>query len=482
MSGTRNKKALVYNGEKLESIDLPTEIADDFAHPLAEALDDFIQRIDDLHDAVFTMVPQASNLMVKRFNRALKTIKDAESKIKSGTPAESSHAGAKIIDAGYEIESLARSRQPEAIERNLFVGMFSEFDQFMGILIRVLYKKRPDLLKSISRSITLSELLKFDDIESAKSSLLEGEIESIRREGYIDQFSTLKNRFEVTLTDFEDWPKFIESSQRRNLMVHCGGIVSSQYVQVCKSVGYKFSSQPLIGSELKLGPDYFSDASRVIIKVAFMLTHTLWRKVLTGEHKSANEQLNNQIYRLLCSKRWRIAEELGNFSLTKPMRAGANDVQIRIRICNTAIALKNLSKTNEMNEILKSADWTASIRDFRLAVAILNDDFDKAASLMAEIGKRGELIHEVSYHQWPLFASFRERNEFHLAYEKIYGYPFYLKAERAADIAREHVEGRTDPEAKPTTVKKGNNPQKSGKGATPSKSPSRKAAKPSTGA
>ncbi|WP_038492085.1 hypothetical protein [Collimonas arenae] len=45
-------------------------------------------------------------------------------------------------------------------------------------------------------------------------------------------------------------------------------------------------------------------------------------------------------------------------------------------------------------------------------------------------------MHEVAYHQWPLFGGFRERPEFHAAYEEIYGYPFYLKAEKSAEEAR----------------------------------------------
>ena len=462
MANEKNSKALVYKGDNLQVMDLPDGVVNEKAHPLADALDEFIQRIDDIHDAVFTMVPQSAATITKRFNKALKAIKAAEEKLKNGSPAEASHAGASIIESGYELDAISRSRQPEAIERNLFVGMFSEFDQFTGMLIRELYNRRPDLLKSISRTITLGDLLKHDSLDSAKASILEGEIESIRRESYVEQFSILKNRFEVPLTEFSDWPAFIEASQRRNLMVHCGGVVSPQYLQVCNSVGYKFDKPPKAGERLALGPDYVNNTARTMIKVAFMLTHTLWRKVLPDESDAANEHLNDQIYRLLCAKRWRIAEQLGKFSLTKPMTRGANDVQTRIRICNTSIAQKHLGMKEELEQQLKATDWTASFRDFRLAVAILRDEHARAAALMQEIGKRGELIREISYHQWPLFAKFRETQEFQSAYEKVYGYPFYLKAERTADLAREQAEARNidegnpkdQPLAKKATIKK----------------------------
>ena len=55
---------------------------------------------------------------------------------------------------------------------------------------------------------------------------------------------------------------------------------------------------------------------------------------------------------------------------------------------------------------------------------------------MKQIGKRGELVHEIAYHQWPLFNAFREEPLFHKAYEEIFEYPFYLKAEKNAEEAR----------------------------------------------
>lgn len=432
-------KAIVFKGDKIQLLTLPPDVEEPEQHPLADALDDFMQRVEDLRDAVFNMVPLSAITLNKRYNKALKAIKAAELKIKSGTPAEASHAGAVIIEHGYEIDSISRSRQPEAIERNLFVGMFSEFDQFTGNIIRALYYRRPDLFSNISKTISLPEMLKHETIDSIKNFMLENEIESFRREGYIEQFSILKNRFDIALTDFPDWPLFIEAGQRRNLMVHCGGIVSPQYIQVCRSVGFQFEQQPTPGEQLELGAKYFASVAHIMTKVAFMLTHSLWRKVLLAEAKEANGQLNNQVYRLLCSKRWELAEQLGEFSLTRPMLIGANDIQHRIRICNTSIARKNLGKTDSMDRLIRSVDWSASFRDFRLAVSILKDDLTQAASLMREIGKRGELIHEISYHQWPLFAKFRESKEFLEAYESIYGYPFHLKAERTADIVREQA-------------------------------------------
>ncbi|WP_052135321.1 hypothetical protein [Collimonas arenae] len=118
-----------------------------------------------------------------------------------------------------------------------------------------------------------------------------------------------------------------------------------------------------------------------------MLTHTLWRKILPAEAEQANAELNDQVYKLLCAQRWKTASEIGMFSLSDVMLVGTTDMQHRIRLCNTAIALKNLEQADDMNRLLGSIDWSASIRDFRFAVAILQNRHSDAIKVMKEIGK-----------------------------------------------------------------------------------------------
>jgi len=69
--------------------------------------------------------------------------------------------------------------------------MFSEFDAFMGALLKTIYLKNQDLLKGISREITLRELFEHGSIDDVKIAMLEKEIETFRRDSYVEQFSNL---------------------------------------------------------------------------------------------------------------------------------------------------------------------------------------------------------------------------------------------------------------------------------------------------
>jgi len=317
--------------------------------------------------------------------------------------------------------------------RSLYIGIFSEYDVFIGDLLEAIYELKPELFKGIKREITLSELLEFASVDAVKQDILDKEIDSFRRNSYVEQFIELESKFDVkTLRTFEEWPAFVELGQRRNLLTHNGGICSEQYLAMCEKVGFKFESKPNCGDELMPSGMYFYNALFVVAKVAFMLTHTLWRKLLPDEVAKADESMNATLYELLSKEWWKHGAEFGKFGLSEPMMRKSTDIDKRIRVINTAIGLKNREKLDEVKKTLHSMDWTASIRDFQLAIHVLSDDYKSAGEVMRSIGKKGEIVEQIAYHTWPLFFKFRDSSEFQKAYEEIYGIPFIEGATKGA--------------------------------------------------
>jgi len=126
------------------------------------------------------------------------------------------------------------------------------------------------------------------------------------------------------------------------------------------------------------------------------------------------------------------------------MQDGITDISLRIRTVNAAIAAKFSGDEVACQLALKSLDWSASYRDFRLAIAVLSDDFSAAAELMISIGKTGEIFEELSYHNWPLFHKFRESPEFLNAYMQVYGVSFIAEAVRHQTEAAQSSQAELD--------------------------------------
>lgn len=365
-------------------------------------------------------------------------VDDSESK---NFVAKGAHQASEMIRAIRTLDGLGGFRIPDTLQKSLFTQLFSEFDAFIGAILKVIYIRKSELLKGISREITFADLLSYEDLNAVKLDLLNKEVEAFRRDSYVDQFNALEKKFSMKLRGFPEWCEFVELSQRRNLIVHNGGIVNEQYLIVCDREGYSFKKRPEIGHCLEADPVYFSRAIVVVSAVAFMLAHTLWRKIFPGEVVMAHEHANHVIYELLKDQRWRTAAEIARFCLTDPMRREIDEMGLRIRTVNAAIALKFSNNQSACDELLNSMDWSASYRDFRLAIDVLQDRFDEAAAYMRKIGKNGELVDELGYHEWPLFHKFRESPEFQNAYQEIYGVSFVTEAVRqsteAAKLSRD---------------------------------------------
>lgn len=67
-------------------------------------------------------------------------------------------------------------------------------------------------------------------------------------------------------------------------------------------------------------------------------------------------------------------------------------------------------------------NWIGWSNEYKLAVSVLNQDFQNAYSLMKEIGPENKRISSVEYRDWPLFIEIRKEDEFHKVYEEIFGH------------------------------------------------------------
>ena len=69
---------------------------------------------------------------------------------------------------------------------------------------------------------------------------------------------------------------------------------------------------------------------------------------------------------------------------------------------------KKFLEKDEAKQILDKKDWSASSDDFKLAYAVLTDDYEKAFELMIKIGDNGE-VDKSDYKQWPYLIKYGQK-------------------------------------------------------------------------
>lgn len=325
------------------------------------------------------------------------------------------------------------------VPRSLLVSLVSQFDSFLGRLLKALFYLKPEMLNTSEKSLTFSQLIEFKSIDNAKEHIIEKEIEAVLRKSHSEQFDWLEKKFNIPLRkDLPAWPVFIELTERRNLFVHANGAVSSQYLRVCKDNKVNLKSDVKVGMELDVSPKYFMRAYQCIYEIGVKLAQVLWRKHQPDDIQAADKHLNNTAYDLLREEKNKMAITLLDFA-TSVLKKCFDEEQRRISIINRAQAYKWIGNAQKAREIVESEDWSATSVEFKLAEAVLLDDFANAASFMKKIGPNG-FPSKSDYEGWPLFKEFRKSDDFVKAYQEVFEEQFGVTAKGKEEVPKENPE------------------------------------------
>jgi hypothetical protein len=325
-------------------------------------------------------------------------------------------------------ENKSFERAASTLKRSFIVSLVSQFDIHISQLIRTMFYIKPAMLNSSEKIFKFSELIEFGTIEAVQEHLIEKEIETVLRESHSKQFEWLEKKLGVkTFKDSPTWPTFIEITERRNLFVHCDGIISSQYINVCKNNKVSIDDKNQIGHKLDVSEKYFEDAYKCMFEVGVILAQTIWRKLNPNDSEKANNNLHTVCIDLIKNEEYDLARKILDFANTDIIKKSFSEKYKFMFLINKAQTLKWSGEDEKAIEILGGIDWSACSSEFKLVKAVLLDDFDEAAKLMLRVGKNSEILSIENYKFSPAFREFRKSTSFIETYEKIFDEPFLVE-------------------------------------------------------
>jgi len=317
------------------------------------------------------------------------------------------------LERNASISSLASKIIPES----LFVSLISQYDAFLNRLLRAVFELKPDILNTSDRNLTFSQLVEMGSLNDAREYIIEKEIDTVLRKSHSEQFDYLENKLGIELRKrLPIWQTFIEITERRNLLVHCDGIISNQYIKNCCEHKCDISKTK-VGERLDIPLQYFIDAYRCLYEISVKLTHTLWRKLAKSDMKNADRDLNDICFKLINNEAFHLADILLTFGYEQNYHF--NDALKNVFVINAALSKYLQNKKEEAKKVLESKDWSAASDDFKLAYEVLTDNYEKAYHLMKKIGKNGD-VDKSDYKEWPLFISIRKEEKFKTTYKSIF--------------------------------------------------------------
>jgi len=309
------------------------------------------------------------------------------------------------------------------IPRNFLVALLCTYDAFLGKIFRYILTCKPEILNGSERSLTYADLVRFGDLEYAKEYIIEKEIESILRQSHVDHFTWLERKLNCSFrSGLEIWPQFVELTQRRNLFVHSDGVVSSQYLTVCRDHGCAIPSDVQVGSRLNVPQDYFEKSFECLYEIGIKLTQVVWRKLNPKEIKDAGTDLVDVTLNLIENRHYQVAIKVLSFFIQKEMKHDEESTK-RIHVINLAQAYKWSGNDKQCISLLDSYDWSGWEDKFRLAIHVLKEEWSDAFSCMRRLVHNNEFDRQ-SYRSWPLFKQLRKHNQFPSVYKECYAEDF----------------------------------------------------------
>jgi hypothetical protein len=421
---------------------------------LNKNLQTFLSHLDSINDTLpmtLLLLQPHQKKAVNKFQEFVKTnVKEIEDE--NGEKSVSMNYEELKIFEQLSKNSLISQLASKIIPQSLFVSLISQYDAFLNRLLKILFNIRPEYINNSERELTFSQLVEFDSIDSAREYIIEKEVECVLRKSHSEHFDYLEKKLGIPLRkNLPIWQTFIEITERRNLYVHCDGIVSSQYLKVCKDNKCNIDEIEL-NQILYVEPKYFEDAYKCLYELATKLTHTIWRKLIKEDMKDADRKLNDICYDLINTKDFELADILLDFACKQDYHF--NDSSKNVFIVNKALSQYLQDKKENAKEIIESKDWSASSDDFKLAHLILTDSKEDSYELMKKIGKNGEVDKE-NYKTWPLFSHLRKEEKFKDTFKEVFGEE-YSVLENPKRPIQEIIEDfiEKNPELKEKTVKK----------------------------
>lgn len=306
-----------------------------------------------------------------------------------------------------------------------FTLLISTLEYLISSFATHLCLKFPNALSGSGHNIKYSDLTLCDSIDDAVSLIIESEVESITSKAHIEQFKWFKDKHHIKY-DFGAivLSDYIEASLRRNIIVHNNSIVNSHYIRQCKNLNVPLDVSISVGDKITITPDYFNKSFNALYEVGIIFAYSTWRKVYAkddAEITESDKSITSIIYDLIRKGNYTLAIRLSIFSLSKVFNC-SSDVDRKMRIINLAQCYKWTEHQIECNNIIEEEDWSACDNQFKMALAVLKDDYKVAEEIMRRLGSEDESIGEANYLKWPLFRKWRETESFATTFKEVFGH------------------------------------------------------------
>jgi len=300
-------------------------------------------------------------------------------------------------------------RNYDILTRSSFISLNNYFECLFSDLLNFYFKNYPGLITEKKISISISDLTKYGAIDEAKEDLIQREIEKICLDLNFEELKDyFRSKLEVPLEEkIIDWEKINEIRERRHIIVHNNSIINKKYINRSKNP-YNLKE----GDQVNIDEKYFYDSLEAIKLSGSLLIFNCWGKWDKINATKAIEQIMLLTFDNLKDRHFDFVKKICEYAKLniKPKNDDEENYMLRI-LYNYCIALKRLGEHKKLNLNLKKIKVGTLAPIFKIAQAILSDDYDEYFENLKKAQMADDLSMDIIM-DWPLFEDIRTNPEY----------------------------------------------------------------------
>lgn len=310
------------------------------------------------------------------------------------------HDGQKKFEEASSILETNQQRL-KALYNNSLISLISSIELFLAQLIHKHYNENPGLVNSKDKQFSIEDLAKFDTINDARNSIIEKTIESVLRGSIAEWIEFFSSKLKLSMEYITEHKKYlIEAAQRRNLLIHNGGIVNRIYLS---NYPMDLGEPPKIGNQLRVSYDYLSDTISRFERCFLLIAAELWKKV-DKDNGDRGPFMIDLSFNHLLAERYDVAESLSQFTACDKSLKEVDQLYGKI---NYWISKKFGGDFESIRKDIEKEDFSAKSRIFILAKNVLLDKYEDAKSDIVYLIDHDDEFTFDKVKAWPLFKGFR---------------------------------------------------------------------------
>lgn len=303
-------------------------------------------------------------------------------------------------------QSIPRQSTMQQLYAAQLTSLVADFEYFCGSILRIVAAELHRDIIPPGKKLDWQRVEAAGSVSALREELLEEQISALLRKGlssWIGAFKSLKVRIPTSAQDGPNSVELHEVFNRRHVIIHNGGRVSSSYISRMSQVAGQCDAE--LGALLQVSPDYLTQAADVLIEVAFGLATNCAMTLIGKDREFIENRLVNLIYHLLVEKRpdacRRVCTEYRDTRFKDPESGPV------VRV-NGWLAMRELGQHDQVRQEVDEWDVSDLPEAYKLAKLILQEDWGAATALARRLLANGGLSPQA-WNTWPLAAPLRDR-------------------------------------------------------------------------